>query len=429
MKYLIYFFLFVIYSVSSCKQRGSSVLTLHLKHTDYIETIDADGTVQAVNNIIFTTPRVRVSNLKVIYLAKNGALVKKGDTICIVDAPDLLSSLESFNEDLSKMEAEMRSLEADNAMQISLLEAQIETNNAESEIKMLDSIQMKFAPPVKQKLLALEMQKVNIERLKLRKKLASQKRINSSDVIQTQSRILMQKNMIQMFQNQLNSLTLLSPADGFVMHVEGPTFYTMGGSTLGGKIEEGSKVFPGMALIQIPDISLMQVSIEVQESDYKRINNDQKVMIQIESASHLKTTGKVIRKLPAARSGAEPTSVKTYEVIISVDSCHFKMKPGLSAICRIIVNQVSDTIVVPSVAVFMKDSTKIVYIADGDKFRPVAVETGLSGSSRTIISKGLEGNETIALHEPPYKLIRETQKAYKSEISPSVIMENDSVKK
>jgi hypothetical protein len=64
-----------------------------------------------------------------------------------------------------------------------------------------------------------------------------------------------------------------------------------------------------------------------------------------------------------------------------------------------------DTIVVPSAAIFTKDSTKIVYVSKDDKFLPVPVETGISNSSESIVSKGLIGNETIALMEPPYLLI------------------------
>ena len=67
-------------------------------------------------------------------------------------------------------------------------------------ISMLDSIQIKFAPPVKQQLLALEMEKANIEKKKLQKKFAAQTRIDNSELIQMRSRIMMQKNRIQMFQ-------------------------------------------------------------------------------------------------------------------------------------------------------------------------------------------------------------------------------------
>jgi uncharacterized protein YcbX len=40
-----------------------------------------------------------------------------------------------------------------------------------------------------------------------------------------------------------------------------------------------------------------------------------------------------------------------------------------------------------------------------ENFIPVKVETGLSGSSYTIIKSGLNGDEIIALSEPPGNLI------------------------
>ncbi len=102
----------------------------------------------------------------------------------------------------------------------------------------------------------------------------------------------------------------------------------------------------------------------------------------------------------------EKSSVKAYEIIIGVDSCHLQMKPGLSARCSIIIDQVKDTIVVPASAIFTVDSLKTVYVADGKYFKPVTVETGLSNSSETIITQGLVGDESIALMEPPHNLIR-----------------------
>ena len=428
MKQLALYILLFLFIFPSCGKKNQGVVTYNLKHSDYLETIDVEGTVQAVNSNVLVTPRV-YSGLKVAYLAKEGAFVKKGDTICVLAAPDLMITFEQFNTDLEKMEGSKDSLEANQAMQLSLLEAQVETNNAQLEITMLDSIQLKFAPAVKQKLITLEMEKVKIEKMKLEKKLAAQKKIASSDLSQIGSRIMMQKNRIQMFQSQINSLYMVSPSDGFVIHAETPTFYTSGGSTIGGKIEEGSKVFYSMPLLQIPDISKMQVSVEVPEADYKRINNDQKVDIKIESVTNLETTGKIIRKSLATKNRDEKSSIKSYEVIISVDSCDSKMKPGLSAFCRIIVDEIKDTIVVPSAAIFTKDSTKIVYIAKDDKFLPVPIETGISNSSESIISKGLKGNETIALMEPPYLLISHELKSGNSIKNRSSSRKSDTLRK
>ena len=428
MKRFIFLVLTWILIITACHRRTSPILTYGLKHSDYIETIESEGTVEAVNNNVVVTPRVW-SGLQVARLSKEGAFVRKGDTVCVLDAPELMNTFEQFKTELEKIEGAKDSLEANQAMQLSMLEAQVETNQAQMEISVLDSIQLKFAPEVKQKLLTLEMEKVKIEKMKLGKKLAAQKKISSSEISQIGSRIAMQKNQIQMFQSQINSLYIIAPSDGFVMRAEMPSFQINGGSTIGGKIEEGSKVFYTMPLLQIPDISKMQISVEVPEADYKRINNDQKVEIKIESGSNLETTGKIIRKSLATKNRDEKSQIKFYEVIISVDSCDSMMKPGLSALCRIIVDEVKDTIVVPSAAIFARDSTKIVYVAKDKKFIPVQIETGVSNSSESIVSKGLKGNEIIALIEPPYFLISHEAKSGNSIKNKSSSGKSDALKK
>jgi multidrug efflux pump subunit AcrA (membrane-fusion protein) len=428
LKYLICYILISTFILSACHRKASPVITYNLKHSVFLETIETKGTVQAVNNNVVVTPRV-YSGLQVARLAKEGAFVTKGDTICVLAAPDLMNTFDQFKTELQKMEGAKDSIEANQAMQLSLLEAQVETNKAQMEITMLDSIQLKFAPAVKQKLINLEMEKVKIEKMKLEKKLAAQKKIASSDLSQIGSRIMMQKNRIQMFQGQINSLYIVSPSDGFVIHAEMPTLYTSGGSTIGGKIEEGSKVFSSMPLLQIPENGKMQVSVEVPEADYKRINNDQRVEIKIESVSNLEMSGKVVRKSLATKKRDEKSAIKSYEVIISVDSCGSSIKPGLGASCRIIIDEVKDTIVVPSAAIFTKDSTKIVYVSKDHKFLPVNIETGFSNSSESIVSKGLRGNETIALMEPPYSLIFHDAKPGNSVKNKSSSIIRDTVKK
>jgi HlyD family secretion protein len=275
---------------------------------------------------------------------------------------------------------------------------------------------MKFAPAVKQQLIALEMEKANIEKKKLQKKVAAQVKIDNSEVSQLKSRILMQQNRIKTFQDQLRSLTLVSPAEGIVMHYEAPVLYFMssgGGGTIGGKIEEKSNVWSNTPVLQFPDMKEMQVSIEIPEAEYKRIQNDQKVMIRVDAAANLTTTGKILRKTLAGKNNREKPAIKSYEVIVKIDSCHLKMKPGLSASCQIIVDQVKDTIVVPTTAIFNRDSLKIVYVEKGEKFTPVVIETGLSNNSKSVITKGLSGNETVALMEPPFNLILKGKKENK----------------
>jgi HlyD family secretion protein len=400
---------------SACKSRKSDIITYKLKSTDFVEKIIAGGTLQAVNSLSMSAPRVNASGITVDHLVDEGTYVKKGDTICILAVPELFTQMEALSADLEKMEAELKKIEADNALEMSLLKAQIETNKAQVAISTLDSIQMKFATPVKKRLLGLEQQKVDIEKKKLQKKYTAQMRINNSEIMQMRSRIMIQKNRVQMFQTQISSLYIIAPQDGLVMHTESPMYMVMssagGIGTIGGKIEERSSVFSSMPLFTLPDMRQMQVSVEVPESDFKRIETGQKVRIQVDAVKNLFTTGSIKRKNAAGKTNQRDSQIKSFEVIASIDSCHSRMKPGLSARCEILIREVKDTLVVPSAAVFGKDSSRLVYVSEGELFRAVPVKTGISNSSEYIVSEGLKGDETIALIEPPYnRIIKEKTK-------------------
>jgi len=176
MKQIIIFYILSLLLMQACRKNKSNIITYDLKRRDYIETIDAIGTVQAVNNFTMMAPRINMTNiLKVTHLAEDGAHVKKGDTICIFDEPNTFNFLDQVKSELQTMEGELKQLEANNAMELAVLNAQVETNKAQSAISMLDSLKMKFATPVEKQLLTLQMEKTNIEKNKLQKKFAAQK--------------------------------------------------------------------------------------------------------------------------------------------------------------------------------------------------------------------------------------------------------------
>jgi multidrug efflux pump subunit AcrA (membrane-fusion protein) len=427
MKNCFIFFLLTLLIFSGCNRTRNNIVTYELKRSDYSEKIEAPGTIQAVNVMSLVAPRVPVSSMTVAYLADNGSIAKKGDTVCILSAPEIISRLETYKTSLETLMGDSKKLVADNALNLSMLEAQIDNNNARVKLNSLDSIQQRFAPPLNQKLFKLELEKATVEKSKLKKKYESLKRISQADQMRMKMRIAQSENLIKMTETQVSSLYLLSPSDGIVMHVVAPQMMFMSSSgmgTLGGKIEVNSSVWSNMAVLQVPDMSKMQVLVEVPEADYKRIEKGQKVKIFVEAAHNLNTTGSVIKKAPVGKKTQSESSIKTFEITVNVDSCHLLMTPGLSAKCSIVINEVKDTIVVPAIAIFKQDSLKVVYVAENEKFYPVIVETGLSNSTETIITTGLKGTETIALIEPPFNL----RKREKIVISPEIVI-SDSIKK
>jgi HlyD family secretion protein len=403
--------LILVVLFSGCKGDGTGIACLNLERTCFTEIISAAGTVRATNTLNIIAPRVRASSMTVTYLAGDGAHVKAGDTICILDAPELDSQYEATSSRLEQMQLDLNKLIIDHDVNLSSLESQLEEMEIQVALNSLDSIQRQFAPPIRQRLFDLELEKASAEKMKLQKRFDAGKQIFDADLRRMESRIKSTETDLERLIDQMNSLTITAPRYGMVMHMEVPRMIfmsPMGAGTVGGKIAVNSSVWSNMALLQLPDPGEMEVIAEVPEVEYRRILPGQKVDIHIDALRNLKTTGEIKRKTLAGRTPDHQSAVKMYEIIISIDSLHYRLVPGLSAACRIIISQVADTVVVPTLAIFEKDSLNIVYVATGKKFKPVPVKTGLSNSTSTIVTDGLAGNETIALVEPPFRITDRT---------------------
>jgi HlyD family secretion protein len=405
----VFFFLPVIFSLSllSCSNnKDSGIITFQLAKSDFIERINVNGTVQAAVTYPVMPPSRMYGRMTVLRLAADGSYVKKGDTICVLTLPELQSMHEEVATSVETLEAELKKTEADNNLNTALLEAQLATSEAQLKIASIDSLRMQYATGTEKKLLELKVKRALIEKQKVEKKLAATKLIGETDIRSKKARILQEKSRVQSMEDQLNSMIIVAKRDGIVARTESPRYFTMGG-TIGGPIKEGSVLFLDTPVLQFPDLSKMQISADVAEADFKNIEKGQRVLITVDAAKELATTGMVNRKDLVGKTAEKysESKVKFYEVIIDIDSCHSKLKPGLSAHCQIIFKETKDTLYVPTLALFERDSAHVVYVLKKTNFIPVNVETGASGSSYTIITGGLKGDEIIALSEPPNSLI------------------------
>ncbi len=392
------------------KRTPEGIVTWQLSKSDYSEVLTIAGTVQAVVNFPVMPPRSMYGQMRVTMLAADGSFVHQGDTICVLSVPELQSVYDNQVSTIEGLEADLKKKEADNRLNIDLLEAQLATSEAQLEISAIDSLRMTYASESQKRLYELGIQKARVEMQKTEKKLAASRKIGETELRQINMRIVQEKSRLQSMEEQLNAMTLTAKGDGYVTRTESPEVTILGVQglgKLGGPVREGTVLFMNSPVLQFPDMSRMQVSAQVGEADFRRIEKGQKVMITVDASGKLNTSGSINRKSLIGKTVQRysVSKVKWYEVIIDIDSCHARLKPGLSALCDITVREARDTLFVPNLAIFKKDSASVVYVLKKDRFLPVKVTSGLTGDSFTIVSAGLEGNETIALSEPPDRML------------------------
>lgn len=378
------------------ERHQSIVLTSSVERKDFVDKITVSGNLESIKTFNITAPNV-FSDLTIVSLVEEGTHVKKGDTVCSLEA---LRLEEVYSTAVSQYEiavAAFNKSKADLDLQYLMLESQVNSIDISTTIARLDSLQLKFTSPLEKRKIELEMEKAEIEREKLLNKLKFLKSINASEMKKMELKISQEQNRINGAVDQLKKLELISDVDGMVI-------YAKSWST-GNKISEGEEAWGGMPLLEIPRMDKVQAKLFVNETNFKRIEEGQEVEIHVDARSDLKLNGEILRKSPMGKPIRRNSQVKVYEIIASLDSAAISVQPGLSISCDIILNRIGDTLVVPTVSVFEEDSMKLVYVESGNKFNSCEIEIATGNNEFSVVKSGLTGIETIATTRPPESLI------------------------
>jgi multidrug efflux pump subunit AcrA (membrane-fusion protein) len=382
----------------SCSQQNKfdKIITARIEKKNFIDVVTVPGTLEAIHKRSYGVPGIW-EDCTILYLIPEGTRVKAGDTLCILEAREIENRyLKAINE-LENARAEYNKSAADLNLQYLLLEAQVKTIDASTEITRLDSVQMKFTSPADREIIRLELEKAELERNITLRKLEFLKQINESELQKMKLKIVQQENKVNRIKSKLNKLTLTSDIEGIVVYQK------LWGS--GKKVREGDMVWGIMPILEIPDLSGMQVKLEVGEAEYKRLAIDQAMEIIVDAFPDIKLSGKIKHKAPVGKPVKEKSEVKVFEVTASLDSSALSIQPGLGVTCDIIVKSVQDTIVVPMVSLYDEDSLKVVYVADHNIFVRKTVNVTDYNNKEAIIIEGLKVGEVLALMKPPESLI------------------------
>ncbi len=375
----------------SCSKKQEKEILIHnFGNSVFEDIVELDGMVNSVRSVTINAPD-RI-NAEIIFLVEDGKQVKEGDIVCVLESRELINDYEELLRDLENTKANLEKSKADLNMKYAMLQAQVKSIEAQTQIANLDSAQLKFSSPNQRKITELNLRRAAIEKSKLEKKLKAVESINKSQLKGLEVRISRWENRIQSAQEMIEQLTIKAPQAGLAMR--GESWYT------GLKLQEGDQVESDMPLITIPDLNEMKVIIQASEASYKRINENDPVEITFDAMPGNKAWGKITRKSPIGQPVARGSKVKTFEVEASVDSSLTIPTPGLSARCNVIVKRIKNAVVIPQLAIFDEDSSKVVYVKSKSGYEKRKVTTGASSPSRTVITSGLNGKEQISLIKP-----------------------------
>lgn len=376
---------------SSCAQNQQENITPYaIINSNFENAVLIDGIVEPIQYTTLACP-MNVDGI-ITFLIEDGTYVEEGEVVCIIEDNSRETSYNNLLISLENAQAELSKVKANLEMQYALLEAQVQTNEADTEIAHLDSLQLKFSTQTQRRIKELELERASIEKVKLDRKLQALEIINQSEVKKLELNIQQLTNQAASAKKILDELTVKAPKKGLA---------TLPMSRMtGSKLKVGDNVWNNMPVVIMPELMKMKVKMMVSETDFKYINENDSVSYTFDAMPGNFAYGKITKKMPVGQPYKRDSKVKFFEVESSIDSVLKLPEPGLSVNSRVIVNHVSDTIVVPQIAIFEEDSIKLVYVLKNKKFEARQILTGLSSPKESIVSRGLKAGEMISLVRP-----------------------------
>jgi HlyD family secretion protein len=396
----------------------TEVATDKVEKRTIVETVSASGKVQSEVEVKLSS---EVSGEIVELLVKEGDVVKAGQLLCKI-RPDILKS--GYDRAVASLNSQRAALAS---VQQQLKQAEATFQNTEASFKRSTEL-------YKQKVLSTaEYESARAQYLSAKANLESIRQ----NVIGAEFGIDQSSALVKEASDNLARTTIYAPVEGVVSKL----------SVESGERVVGTAQMAGTEIMRISNLNIMEVSVDVNESDINRVSVEDPAEIEIDAFEGRKFKGVVTEIASSANvvgTSAEQVTNFTVKVRILPDSYKALMtsdasvaspfRPGLSATVDIQTKRATG-IAVPIQSVTTREDEKpqsadkpqtdnqveekdkrepdepvkeYIFVYDNEKVKQVQVKTGIQDDNHILVLSGLKGGEEVVSR--PFTAISKTLK-------------------
>ena len=376
------------------RSSASNIATFAAFRDEFVIDIKGKGDIEAVSKITLSVPDNVDRGIRIKKLVPDGSVVKKGDFLVQFDSADSENKVTEREEALENAISDLTAIKARVESNMKGLENKLKTQTYSYEQAQIRYEMMKYEADAKRREAELNLKKSELALKQAQKQIESQIIVDRADFAKEEMRVKQAELRYNEAVEELNSLTIRSPKDGFVVLQE-----TYNRSTrTREKIKVGDSPHHRMPLVSIPDLSRMIVKTSVHEVDISKVETGQKAVFTLDALPGAVYYG-VITGIATLAHRDEGTDNKVFDIEATIDNTDERIKPGMTAQCTIITELLPDQLIIPIDSVFEKDDKAVVYIKKSG-FEQRVVKVGKRNSDYIIIKEGLEEGEEVALRDP-----------------------------
>ncbi|NPE27329.1 HlyD family efflux transporter periplasmic adaptor subunit [Methanococcoides sp. SA1] len=327
--------------------------------------ITLSGELASENSTSIKAPWYWHRSYKITYLADEGSMVEKGDTVVAFDTKEIEERRDAILQELEQLGKSFEEKLLTNEQAIRDIENSIQTQEIQKQIVLGQVEQSKYNSQTEQQDRELELKKVELNIKKTKQSLKSQKVLNKNSENESRIRIEQKKSQINDYKRLFAQMNLTAPKSGIVI------YHRTGRRGKGPKVKVGDEVRPTSKIIDIPELDNMIAKVELNEVDLSKIHIGQPAKISVLAYPDSLFQGK-INYISKIADKNDDSKLRIYPVNIKIDGkSDYRLKPGLTVKIDLVIDSISDSYSVPSWCIF-KDEDGY-YVREKSKNIPVEI--------------------------------------------------------
>lgn len=378
----------------ACSKSDTDAVFVTVKKDSFEVLIPGKGELKAEKSTPIVIPPQISGSQTIVWIAAENSQVRKDAPVARLDSVYLNESIQKeenqiarLNLEIHKKELQLEKEKRDLHGQVKLteIERQMADNYAARDETIFpknkiidDAVDLAFQ--------ATKEKHLTEKKIRMEKKIVAEMQL-------LQAKIFTSQTKIAQYRESLQSLEIKAPHDGL---------WVLEKTWNGEKYHEGMRVWAGVKLGTLPDLSRFEAKIFVLESEASGLNENLQAVVRLDIHPDLVFDGKVTTIDTIAKAIDTDSSLKYFETRIILNKMDLQlMRPGIQVNATIFAQKMTDVISVPNQALNYQNEQAFLLVKTGKKTEKRAVKTGPRSLTRTIITQGVREGERVLLNPPP----------------------------
>jgi multidrug resistance efflux pump len=327
-----------------------------------------DGELRAVRSRTIFGGSSWDGDVKIVYMPPEGTVIKAGDLALELDSTNTLNKIKDTDEKIVAAENEIVRVRSQHEAALRDLEVELSKLWLTYEqAKLKGKIPNEVISRREFQEAQLTLEKAKTEYENHLNKIEQKKKEQSAEL---QVKIIEKEKLkVQLDQakSDLDQMKMKAPTDGMVLYNDHWNERR--------KLQIGDLVWPGWPVVQLPDLTEMEVLAQVNEVDGPKLSIGARAEVELDSYPDKAITGEIKDISQTAIKANRMAKAKIFRVTISLNQTLMDiMKPGMSALVSVTISETQPNLLVPrSTVKFEGERALVTRIESADARRDVAV--------------------------------------------------------